>query len=67
MATIRDHDPPTGNLINTTGAVNIGAGGLLMVFSGLIHHVIGAVLIVLGAYLIYYARTHKVTARKAEG
>lgn len=67
MATIRDHDPPTGNLMDTAAAINVGAGGLLMVYSGLIHHVIGGVLIALGLYLFYYVRTHKVPEHQAEG
>jgi len=64
---IGSHDPPTSNLINAAGVVDVVAGGLLMVFSEAIHNVIGAVLIAFGLYLFYYVRTHKVTARKAEG
>ncbi len=64
---IGDHDPPTGALINTSGVVDVVAGGLLMVFSGPIHYVIGAVLIVFGIYQLYYVRTHKVAVRKDAG
>ncbi len=59
-STIKDHDPPTGAVINTAAAVDVAAGGLLLVFSDLIHNIIGVVLIAFGLYLFYYVRTHKV-------
>ncbi len=55
-ASIKEHDPPTGNLIDTAGAVDVAAGAALMVFSELVHHVIGGVLIAFGLFLFYYAR-----------
>jgi len=54
--TIRDHDPPVGNLIDGGAAVDVVAGGLLLVFSELIHNVIGVVLIAFGLFLFYYNR-----------
>ncbi len=63
---IGDHDPPTGNVLNAAGAVDIVAGGLLLVFSELIHNIIGVGLIAFGIFLLYYARTHRVPAGKGE-
>jgi hypothetical protein len=56
---IKDHDPPTGNIIDTAGAVDVAAGGALLVFSELIHNVIGVVLIAFGLFLFYYARKYR--------
>lgn len=53
---IKDHDPPTGNIMDAAGAVDVAAGGLLLVFSEMIHNVIGIVLIAFGLFLFYYAR-----------
>jgi hypothetical protein len=53
---IKDHDPPTGSTIEVAGAVDVVAGGLLLVFSELIHNVIGVALIAFGLFLFYYAR-----------
>ncbi len=53
---IKDHDPPTGLVIDTAAAVDVAAGGALLVFSETIHNVIGVVLIVFGLFLFYYAR-----------
>ena len=53
---IKDHDPPTGNIMDTAGAVDVAAGGLLLVFSEMIHNVIGIVLIGFGLFLFYSAR-----------
>ena len=51
--TIDDHDPPTGAIMNTAAAVDVAAGVLLLVFSELIHNVIGVVLIAFGLALFY--------------
>lgn len=59
-ASLASHDPPTGAVVNAAGAVDVAAGGLLLVFSEMIHNVIGVVLIAFGLFLFYYARTHKV-------
>ena len=53
---IKEHDPPTGNIMDLAGAVDVAAGGLLLVFSEMIHNVIGVVLIAFGLFLFYYAR-----------
>jgi uncharacterized membrane protein YfcA len=53
---IQDLDPPVAPLINTAGAIDVAAGALLLVFSELIHNVIGVVLILFGLYLFYRAR-----------
>ncbi len=53
---IKDLDPPVAPLLNTAGAIDVAAGALLLVFSELIHNVIGVVLIVFGLYLFYRAR-----------
>jgi len=56
---IKDHDPPTGNIMDAAGAVDVAAGGLLLVFSEMIHNVIGVVLIAFGLFLFYYARKNR--------
>ena len=53
---ITDLVPPVAPLINTAGAVNVVAGALLLVYSELIHNIIGVVLIIFGLYLFYRAR-----------
>jgi hypothetical protein len=58
--TIKDLDPPTNVVINTAAAVDVVAGGLLLVYSELIHNVIGVGLIVLGLFLLYWNRTHRI-------
>jgi hypothetical protein len=55
-ASIKEHDPPTGNIIDAAGVVDVAAGAALMVFSELVHHVIGGILIAFGLFLFYYAR-----------
>ena len=53
---IKEHDPPTGLVLDAAGAVDVAAGGALLVFSEMIHNVIGVVLIGFGLFLFYYAR-----------
>lgn len=55
-AAIGSLDPPVAPLVGGAGAVNVTAGVLLLIFSELIHNVIGVVLIALGLFLIYYSR-----------
>ena len=57
---IKDLIPPVPLVINAAAAADVVAGTLLLVFSELIHNVIGVVLILLGIYLFLYAR--RVTA-----
>ena len=62
---IKDIDPPFAGVVDTAAAVDVAAGGLLLVFSETIHNVIGGVLIAFGLFLFYYSRTHIIGRRGA--
>lgn len=64
--TIKDFDPPTSGVINGAAAVDVVGGGLLLVYSELIHNVIGVVLIATGLFLFYWNRTRRVYPKSAQ-
>jgi hypothetical protein len=57
---IKDFDPPTHNVVNGAAAADVVAGGLLLVYSELIHNVIGVILIAVGPFLFYWNATRRV-------